>query len=289
MSSHLAVSPGASSESSVSIAVCPPSVTAAEEPPAVLGPDDNVDVGNDVDGSIMLDMPLLDDSLSDDANNASALTLDRTPDINGALSFQENDSLDIEAAAVANAGVMNRQLRPGKVRLSPIMAPARMPFVGPSTPENGSGQPSAEELLAIEPVETDRESDYYRSKIERAKQKIEKKKQRRQLTESDPQVAFEKYLKAHTELVAYRSTLETVDGNEESLIDDSRSRKTRWRQFRDKIAQSTNASFNEILNTNDMYGHLEFMHGDEIIKGICTKVQLPAKPNRQRQYLEVST
>lgn len=142
------------------------------------------------------------------------------------------------------------------------------PQMSPLAGDESGGQSSAEELLAIEPVGTNRESNYYRSKIERAKQKIGKKKQRRQLTESDPQVAFEKYLKAHTELVAYRSALETVDGNEESLIDDSRSRKTRWRQIRDKIAQSTNA---EILNTNNMYGHLEFMHGDEILKVFAQK------------------
>ena len=163
VSSHLAVSPGASSESSVSIAVCPPSVTAAEEPPVVLGPDDNVVVGNDLDGNTMLDMPLLDDNLSDDANNANALTLDRTAGMKGPLSFQENDSLDIEAAAVANAGVMNRQLRPGKVRLSPIMAPARMPFVGPSTPENGSGMKRSASMpdkarIMLEDFEFDRNS-----------------------------------------------------------------------------------------------------------------------------------
>ena len=63
-----------------------------------------------------------------------------------------------------NTSIQRKEVRDNHPQMLPL-----------ATDESG-GQPSAEELLAIEPVETDRESDYYRSKIERAKQKIEKEK-----------------------------------------------------------------------------------------------------------------
>jgi hypothetical protein len=130
VSSHLVVSPGASDDGSVSITACPPSVTAEgeEEPSMLLGPDEDVIAPphDDREGSATLELISFRTSPSPRDTNVAGL--------NCAPSFQdEGGPLDIEAAAAANVGVMNRQSRPGKKA-----APARLNPHHPITPNAGT-------------------------------------------------------------------------------------------------------------------------------------------------------
>jgi len=117
VSSHLVVSPGASSTGSMSITAAPPSVTDAQDP-SMLGPDGDVVVAlphNDLEGSAVLEM------LSFEQNEDGGLSLECAP------SFEDNGGpLDMEAAAAANAGIANR-------RSSSTRAARRLP-PAPDTP-----------------------------------------------------------------------------------------------------------------------------------------------------------
>lgn len=118
VSSHLVISPGASNEGSMSITAAPPSVTDGEEP-SMLGPDGDVVVAlphNDMEGSAVLEM------LSFEQNEPNTASLNCAP------SFEDaGGPLDMEAAATANAGIANRQLRPAR-------AARRLPDT-PETPD----------------------------------------------------------------------------------------------------------------------------------------------------------
>ena len=59
-----------------------------------------------------------------------------------------------------------------------------------------ASQPTEAELETITPITTNKEPEYYKAKIEREQRHIEKEKERRRLTESDPEVAFQKYRRA---------------------------------------------------------------------------------------------
>jgi len=130
----------------------------------------------------------------------------------------------------------------------------------PPSTEEETAEPTEAELEAIEPVETKKEPAFYLSKIERAKKKIEDEKQRRRLTESDPQVALEKYIRAQTDLDGNLNQIKAIDANVGLLMEDLNNRRKKWRQFRQNIVDMTNVTFNDILNRKKSSGVLEFSH-----------------------------
>lgn len=141
----------------------------------------------------------------------------------------------------------------------------------PPATDASSVEPSEDELLSIEPVQPPKEAAFYRSKIERAKARIEKEKQRRRLTESDPEVAFEKYMRAQNDLDANMQQIHAIDENVELLAQDLRDRRKRWKQFRKHIADMSNITFNEILNRKGSSGSIEFNHEDKTLDLVVQK------------------
>ncbi len=87
-------------------------------------------------------------------------------------------------------------------------------------------------IEAIEPLETSKDSQYYRSKIQRGERDIEKERQRRQISEVDPEVALMKYQRAKKDLESKFVQLESIRANEEGLVLDLKDRKKRWKSFR---------------------------------------------------------
>lgn len=128
------------------------------------------------------------------------------------------------------------------------------------TAEEMTQEPTAEELEAIEPTATRRDQEYYRAKIDRAKNKIVEEKKRRCLTESDPDVAYEKYMRANKNLKSKTDAIEEINGNIENLTHDMKDRRRRWKQFRSHIVVMTNSSFDEMLQKKGSAGELEFNH-----------------------------
>jgi chromosome segregation ATPase len=132
----------------------------------------------------------------------------------------------------------------------------------PPSTEESTAEPTEEELEAIEPVEVRKETAYYLSKIERAKRKIVDEKKRRRLKESDPQVAFEKYMRAQSDLDGNMKQIEAIEENVALLAEDMDARRRKWRQFREHIVNMTRDTFNEILNRKGSSGDLEFSHSE---------------------------
>ena len=119
-----------------------------------------------------------------------------------------------------------------------------------------------EDLDQIEPEETRKKVDYYQTKTEQSEKRIEKEKQKRALTESDPEVAFMKYMRAKKDLDEKVDQLDRIEATIDDLTEDARDRRKRWKQFRAHIQQTTGAIFDEILNKKGSSGELEFDHND---------------------------
>lgn len=120
--------------------------------------------------------------------------------------------------------------------------------------------PTDEDLESIEPIPTDRDPTFYKAKIERELKRIAKEKEKRNMSETDPEVALEKYQRAKRDLDSKMFTIETIEKNISILIGDMKERRHRWRQFRKHIGDLTNNTFDEMLNKKGSSGQIEFDH-----------------------------
>lgn len=91
-----------------------------------------------------------------------------------------------------------------------------------------------QEMESIMPVKTRKSSDYYKDRINRVNNEIKRERERRNMTETNPEVALEKYHRAKNDLHKKTFQIEKIAANVESLIDDLKDRKKKWRSFRCK-------------------------------------------------------
>lgn len=122
-----------------------------------------------------------------------------------------------------------------------------------------------EELDEIETVDPPRDSKHYKSKLQNKMKKIEQEKERRNMVESDPAVARDKYFRAKKDCDSKMEQINSIERNCKALTKDLRARKNRWRQFRAHIAEMTNLGFDEFLNKKGSAGEVEFDHDDGIL------------------------
>jgi len=125
---------------------------------------------------------------------------------------------------------------------------------------SSSDEPSEDELADIEPMKLDREPDFYKSKITRTEGDIEKEKRNRNLSEKDPEVAYEKYQRAKKDLDSKLLQIERIERNVALLKKDLKSRRKMWKRFRSHICDMTSTTFDEILNKKGSSGQIEFNH-----------------------------
>jgi len=118
----------------------------------------------------------------------------------------------------------------------------------------------AEELKNIEPIKDDKKPEYYKTKIMRAQRDLEKERQKRNLAESNPLVAFEKFQRAEKDLDSKMEQIDRIEDTIASLKEDVRGRKERWKQFRSHIGDMTNETFDVMLNKKGSCGEIEFDH-----------------------------
>ncbi len=132
----------------------------------------------------------------------------------------------------------------------------------PAGEEVELGDPTDEELEEIDPAsfEVPQNSQHYKTKCTNKQKKIAKEKERRNMTESDPAVARDKYFRAKKDLDAKMEQIDAIERNTKALGKDLRGRKKRWRDFRAHIAEMTNLGFDEFLNRKGSSGEVEFDH-----------------------------
>ena len=98
--------------------------------------------------------------------------------------------------------------------------------------EDPDRDPTEEELHEIETEYPEKEVKFYKAKIEAKQKKIASERSKRSITEVDPAVAREKYLRAKQDLDSKMVQINAIDEATTALKTDLRDRKKRWRQFR---------------------------------------------------------
>ena len=133
-------------------------------------------------------------------------------------------------------------------------------------------EPTEEDLAAIDIHEPSKDSKYYKTKLVSKQKKIESERTRRNMSEVDPAVARDKYLRAQKDLDSKMDQINTIEKNTDAMGRDLKERKKRWKQFRSHIAQMTNISFDEFLNKKGSAGEVEFDHDAGQLNLIVQKV-----------------
>jgi len=121
-------------------------------------------------------------------------------------------------------------------------------------------EPSEQDLEAIDIVEPRHDLKRCQARVASREKKIENEKMRRNLSEVDPAVARDKYLRAKKALDSKMEQIEAIEQNVKMLLHDVKERKKRWVAFRAHIAEMTNLSFDEFLQKKKSAGQVEFDH-----------------------------
>lgn len=133
-------------------------------------------------------------------------------------------------------------------------------------------EPTEEDLKGIEIVEVPNDSKFYKIKLQSKLKKIEQERQRRNMSESDPAVARDKYFRAKKDLDSKMEHINIIESNVVALTDDLKERKKRWRQFRGHISEQTNLGFDEMMNKKGSSGEVEFDHENKTLNLVVQKV-----------------
>lgn len=134
--------------------------------------------------------------------------------------------------------------------------------------------PTDDDLEEIEVIDPPKDSKFYKAKVVNKEKKIAQEKDRRNLSESDPAVARDKYFRAKKDLDSKMEQINAIDRNVKALKKDLKERKKRWRDFRAHIAEMTNLSFDEFLNKKGSAGEVQFDHEDRKLDLVVQKVCL---------------
>lgn len=132
-------------------------------------------------------------------------------------------------------------------------------------------EPTDEELEAIETCNVDRDSNYYRARVERLNKKVADEMERRNASREDALAAYEKWMRAKEQLDGKMVQVQEVKTVKRNLTEDVRERKVRWKQFRKHIAEKTSMAFDEILNQKGSSGTVEFDFDNERLDLIVQK------------------
>ena len=127
------------------------------------------------------------------------------------------------------------------------------------------------ELEAVEPARTTKEPQFYQAKVERALKQIERERAKRQITEVDGAVLYEKYQRAKKDLDAKLQQIEIIDENVNMLVADMKARKERWINFRKHIAKMTSSTFDDMLNKKGSSGTIMFDHDAKTLNLVVQK------------------
>ena len=131
---------------------------------------------------------------------------------------------------------------------------------------------SGKDLEDIDIVDPGNDSKFFKTKLQNKLKKIEQEKQRRNMSESDPAVARDKYFRARKDLDSKMEQIHAIERNTKALTKDLRERRDRWRHFRRHIAEATNLGFDEMLNKKGSAGEVEFDHEAGRLNLIVQKV-----------------
>jgi chromosome segregation ATPase len=132
-------------------------------------------------------------------------------------------------------------------------------------------EPNDNDLDEIEVINPGKDSKYFKTKLQNKLKKIDQEKQRRNMSESDPAVARDKYFRARKDMDSKMQQIEAITKSTKDLTKDLKDRKSRWRQFRGHIAEITNIGFDTMLNKKGSAGEVEFDHDNKRLNLVVQK------------------
>lgn len=153
-----------------------------------------------------------------------------------------------------------------------------------------SQEPTDADLDAIEmPDHTQMKKDpkFYRARLERLKERLQKEREQRKALNEDPIEAYEKFIRAEKQLNSKMKQIAEIDETSKNLKSDFYDRKKRWRQFRQHIALTTDTHFNEILNDKGSSGTVEFSHRDGTLN-LCVQKDAADANSQQKDVKALS-
>ena len=123
--------------------------------------------------------------------------------------------------------------------------------------------PTNEDLEAIEVKGVNESCSFYEAKIKRVERKIDQERERREVNTDDPVIAYEKYKRAKKQANERARRCQEVDNLAKMLLEDVKTRRKRWKQFRNHISHLTDTKFDEMLNQKGSSGGIDFAHTDQ--------------------------
>jgi hypothetical protein len=103
-----------------------------------------------------------------------------------------------------------------------------------------------ERIAVPDDIEQMKPPEYYKTRVERAEERIEQEKKRRlNSTRDDYATAVNKYYRAKEVYVGRVKTIKEIHESSKRMKHDMVLRKTRWRQFRDFISDYSGLKFDE--------------------------------------------
>jgi len=146
-------------------------------------------------------------------------------------------------------------------------------------------EPTEEELEAIEPIQVERDMNYYEAKMNKCKEKIEHEKQRRQIAKDDPTVAYEKYVRALSDLMNQKEHVQESEVKIADLRSDLNKRVKRWKAMQRHLEDYTAIKFNELLSLNQFSGNVEFDHEAETLDLLVSRGESKGSRNKDVKSL----
>lgn len=127
-------------------------------------------------------------------------------------------------------------------------------------PDLTQEDPNEEELAAVEVRQPRKDGRYYASKITGLRRKIEEEREKRQISNMTYDESFDRYQRAKNILVSKTAQLQKIEENEKHLQADMKSRRKRWKSFRNHLVYMSQSTFDEILQLKGSAGDLIFDH-----------------------------
>lgn len=130
-----------------------------------------------------------------------------------------------------------------------------------STPdEDGPAAPTREELESMEPVQVEKDPEYYQGRVSRTQKKIENERENRKLNDEDETEAYQKWTEAKRLCSEKLDELSKIDDTISDYSDDLKRRRKLWKKFRSYLGDKTGEKFQELLLMNKYAGDLNFDH-----------------------------
>lgn len=130
---------------------------------------------------------------------------------------------------------------------------------------DSSDEPSEDDLEAIEPPEESsiREPGIYEAKMSKIRSKIEREKQKRNITRDDRATAYEKYQRALDDFLNQRQLVDDVESKIKVLEKDLQKRVNLRGNMQEQLEKFTDLKFKELLRLNNFQGGVSFDHENE--------------------------